>query len=100
VTSLALCGVRTSPRAVLERLLPHLSREMERVLHEPASTLAAYFDATGLAHRRVRVWAGENAIEGIWRELDLARGVGVVADDGTMKRVRLEHVRALAAAEQ
>ncbi len=100
VTSLALCGVNTDPSSVLTRLLPHLSREMERVETDPASTLKAYFDATGLANRRVRVQAGDSEIEGRWHELDLARGVGLELADGTLRRVRLEHIRALVAVNE
>ena len=99
VTSLSLCGVNTDPRAVLSCLLPHLAWEMERVESNPASTLQSYFTATGLANRRVRVFSGEFEIEGIWRELDLARGLGLMLPDGSLRRVRLEHVRALVATE-
>lgn len=99
VTSLALCGVNTTPRIALDLLLPHLGREIGRVESDPEATTQAYFAATGLANRRVRVLAGDSEIEGRWSEVDLARGVGIVGADGTLRRVRLEHVRALSAVE-
>ena len=100
VTSLALCGVETNPRSVLAQLLPNLSREMERVEANPASTVQSYFEATGLANRRVRVLTGESEIDGSWRELELSSGVGLELADGTLRRVRLEHVRALLALDE
>ncbi|MEO6708530.1 MAG: biotin--[acetyl-CoA-carboxylase] ligase, partial [Planctomycetota bacterium] len=72
VTSLALCGIDTDPRAVLASLMPHLAREMERVERDPAATVTAYFAATGLVDHRVRVQSGDSEIEGSWRELGLA----------------------------
>jgi BirA family transcriptional regulator, biotin operon repressor / biotin---[acetyl-CoA-carboxylase] ligase len=97
VTSLALCGVHTDPRSVLERLLPHLSREMERIENDPRSTVQAYFEATGLALRRVRVRAGERELEGTWRAIDLELGITLEQADGSSQRIRLEHVRSLVA---
>jgi BirA family biotin operon repressor/biotin-[acetyl-CoA-carboxylase] ligase len=98
VTSLALCGVRTTPRGVLACLLPHLGCEIERVESAPEETVRDYFAATGLAGRPVRVLAGEVEIEGAWSELSLSRGLGIRGADGSLQRVRLEHVRALRAA--
>ncbi|HUR26750.1 MAG TPA: biotin--[acetyl-CoA-carboxylase] ligase, partial [Planctomycetota bacterium] len=97
VTSLALCGVHTDPRAVLACALPHLSREMERVENDPRPTLQAYFAATGLAGRLVRVRAGELEVEGTWRALDLERGLTLAQSDGSSREIRLEHVRSLVA---
>ncbi len=99
VTSLILCGLNTTPRDVLARLLPQLARELERVEHDPEAIAQDYFSATGLANRRVRVLAGESDFEGLWIEIDLARGLGIVLPDGSLRRVRLEHVRALTAIE-
>lgn len=95
VTSLALCGVDTQPRALLDGLLLHVGFEIERVASKPEATLAAYLAATGLSQRRVRVRAGEQEIEGLLRELSLVHGLGIELDDGLMRHVRLEHVRAL-----
>ncbi len=99
VTSLALYGIQATPRDVLARLLPHLAREIGRMESDPEAIAQDYLAATGLANRRVRVLAGENEIEGGLRELDLAHGLGIMLADGSLRRVRLEHVRALSAIE-
>lgn len=98
VTSLALCGVHTTPAKLLRHLLGPLGRELDRIEQASAATLADYFQATGLAHQRVRVQAGEREIVGRWRELSASAGLGIELDDGQWQRVRLEHVRALSAA--
>ncbi len=95
VTSLAQCEILATPRELLARLLPHLAREMGRVESDPEAIARDYFAATGLANRRVRVLAGESEIEGDLRQIDLAHGLGIVLADGKLRRVRLEHVRAL-----
>jgi hypothetical protein len=79
--------------------LPHLAREIGRVESDPAATAQDYFVATGLANRWIRVQAGDGAVEGRWSEIDLSMGLGIVVADGSLRRVRLEHVRALTALE-
>ncbi len=95
VTSLALCGVNVAVGAVLERLLPHLGRELERAERDPEDTLHAYFAATGLLKQRVRVLAGEQELVARCTAVELARGLCVALDDGTQRWLRLEHVRGL-----
>lgn len=99
VTSLALCGIQSTPRGVLARLLPHLAQEVGRVESDPDAIARDYLAATGLTNRRVRVLSGESEIEGRLCGLDLASGLGIVHADGSLRRVRLEHVRALGAIE-
>jgi BirA family biotin operon repressor/biotin-[acetyl-CoA-carboxylase] ligase len=95
VTSLALCGVRASPRAVLERLLPHFGRAVECAETTPDATCREYFTALLSGARRVRVQAGEESLAGEFRSADPARGLELLLPDGRTRRVRLEHVHAL-----
>lgn len=99
VTSLALCGVDCTPDALLERLLPPLGSELERIERDPAAVLRDYHHASGLAGERVRVKSGDRELVGRWIALELDRGL--VLDDGVGPPTcaRLEHVRALSAAE-
>lgn len=99
VTSLALCGIECTADALLERLLPPLGEQLERIESEPAAVLRDYHRATGLAGECVRVTLGDRELVGRWIALELDRGL--VLDDGVGPPTfaRLEHVRALSAAE-
>jgi BirA family biotin operon repressor/biotin-[acetyl-CoA-carboxylase] ligase len=98
VTSLALCGVDVRPAQVLEQLLAQLGPRIERVERADPATYADYFHATGLKDARVRVLSGEQTFEGRWRGLSGAAGLELELDDGSLRQLRLEHVRALDAA--
>jgi BirA family biotin operon repressor/biotin-[acetyl-CoA-carboxylase] ligase len=95
VTSLALAGIHTTPRDLLEVLLPHFGREIERIGTAPEAVAEEYFAALHLLGRKVRVLAGEETLRGVLRGAGLRLGLELALEPASVRRVRLEHVRSL-----
>jgi BirA family biotin operon repressor/biotin-[acetyl-CoA-carboxylase] ligase len=92
VTSLALLGVDTSPRAVAEAVLEALPAR----LAAPGAELAPDFlAATGLAGARVRARSAREEWTGRLLALDPERGLALEPDAGGAVTLPLEHVAAL-----
>lgn len=98
VTSLAHLWIVTTVEDALRALVAAVPRRTEQIERDPVALAGDFARAAGVEGRRVRVEVASGAREGDLAAFSIERGVAVRADDGSIARFALEHVRALAPA--
>lgn len=98
VTSLALLGIATTPDAVLEQLLAPLAVRLELCERDPELLAAEYLEISGLCGAEVVARASDGEHRGRLAGLTLARGLALLAPDGSEHRWPIGHVQGLSRA--